>query len=149
MALVWTEPAPILTASGPLRCHSLRLRRGADLLLSIRDVCREKHIAAGVVLSAVGCISEGRVRDASGVTIREIREHCEIVSLNGTVSENRCHLHIALSKEDLSTLGGHLCPGCIINTTCELVIAELPATAIEKEFDEETGYDELIFVPRA
>ena len=140
---------PILTASGPLRCHSLRLRRGADLLLSIRDVCREKHIAAGVVLSAVGCISEGRVRDASGVTIREIREHCEIVSLNGTVSENRCHLHIALSKEDLSTLGGHLCPGCIINTTCELVIAELPATAIEKEFDEETGYDELIFVPRA
>ena len=140
---------PILTASGPLRCHSLRLRRGADLLLSIRDVCREKHIAAGVVLSAVGCISEGRVRDASGVTIREIRDHCEIVSLNGTVSENRCHLHIALSKEDLSTLGGHLCPGCIINTTCELVIAELPATAIEKEFDEETGYDELIFVPRA
>ena len=140
---------PILTASGPLRCHSLRLRRGADLLLSIRDVCREKHIAAGVVLSAVGCISEGRVRDASGVTIREIREHCEIVSLNGTVSENRCHLHIALSREDLSTIGGHLTPGCIINTTCELVIAELPGTAIEKEFDEETGYDELIFVPRA
>ena len=140
---------PILTASGPLRCHSLRLRRGADLLLSIRDVCREKHIAAGVVLSAVGCISEGCVRDASGVTIREIREHCEIVSLNGTVSENRCHLHIALSKEDLSTLGGHLCPGCIINTTCERVIAELPATAIEKEFDEETGYDELIFVEKA
>ena len=140
---------PILTASGPLRCHSLRLRRGADLLLSIRDVCREKHIAAGVVLSAVGCISEGRVRDASGVTIREIREHCEIVSLNGTVSETRCHLHIALSREDLSTLGGHLCPGCIINTTCELVIAEIPGTAIEKEFDEETGYDELIFVPRA
>ena len=140
---------PILTASGPLRCHSLRLRRGADLLLSIRDVCREKHIAAGVVLSAVGCFSEGRVRDASGVTIREIREHCEIVSLNGTVSENRCHLHIALSKEDLSTLGGHLCPGCIINTTCELVIAELPATAIEKEFDEETGYDDLIFVEKA
>ena len=140
---------PILTASSPLRCHSLRLRRGADLLLSIRDVCREKHIAAGVVLSAVGCISEGRVRDASGVTIRDIPEHCEIVSLNGTVSENRCHLHISLSKEDLSTLGGHLCPGCIINTTCELVIAELPATAIEKEFDEETGYDELIFVAKA
>jgi predicted DNA-binding protein with PD1-like motif len=117
-------------------------------MLSIRELCRQKHIAAGVVLSAVGCISEGRIRDASGVTVREITEHCEIVSLNGTVSENRCHLHIALSREDLSTVGGHLCPGCIINTTCELVIAELPDTAIEKEFDEETGYDELIFVPR-
>jgi len=136
---------PILTTEGPLRCHSIRLHRGDDLLLSIRELARQKHIAAGVVLSGVGCISRGRLRDASGITIREISEHCEIVSLNGTVSENRCHLHIALSKEDLSTLGGHLCPGCIINTTCELVIAELPGQRIETEFDPETGYDELIF----
>ena len=136
---------PIITGSGALRCHSLRLRRGADLMQSIKALCAEKKIAAGVVLSAVGCISRGRVRDASGVTIREISEHCEIVSLNGTVSEKRCHLHIALSREDLSTIGGHLCEGCIINTTCELVIAEIPGTVIEKEFDDETGYDELVF----
>lgn len=135
----------VITASGPLRCHSLRLHRGADLLGSVKALCTEKHISAGVVLSAVGCISAGRLRDASGVTIREIQEHCEIVSLNGTVSEARCHLHIALSKEDLTTIGGHLCEGCIINTTCELVIAELPGTAIEKEFDRETGYHELVF----
>ena len=136
---------PIITGAGPLRCHSLRLRRGADLMQSIKALCEEKKIAAGVVLSAVGCISEGRVRDASGVTIREISDHCEIVSLNGTVSEKRCHLHIALSREDLSTIGGHLCEGCIINTTCELVIAEIPGTVIKKEFDDETGYDELVF----
>lgn len=136
---------PMITGSGPIRCHSLRLRRGADLMQSIKALCGEKKIAAGVVLSAVGCISEGRVRDASGVTIREISDHCEIVSLNGTVSEKRCHLHIALSREDLSTIGGHLCEGCIINTTCELVIAEIPGTVIEKEFDDETGYDELVF----
>ena len=138
---------PIVTACAPLVCHSLRLRRGADLLESIKALCREKNIAAGVILSAVGCISKGRVRDAGGVRIRDISEHCEIVSLNGTVSEKRCHLHIALSREDLSTIGGHLCPGYIINTTCELVIAELPGTVIETEFDEETGYEELIFRP--
>ena len=136
---------PMITGTGPIRCHSLRLRRGADLMQSIKALCGEEKIAAGVVLSAVGCISEGRVRDASGVTIREISDHCEIVSLNGTVSEKRCHLHIALSREDLSTIGGHLCEGCIINTTCELVIAEIPGTVIEKEFDDETGYDELVF----
>ena len=136
---------PIVTASGNLKCHCVRLHRGDDLMLSIRELCREKHIAAGVVLSAVGCISEGRVRDASGVTIRDITGHCEIVSLDGTVSETRCHLHISLSKEDLSTIGGHLCPGCIINTTCELVIAELPGIRYGVEEDPETGYDELIF----
>ena len=136
---------PVLTASGNWKYHCVRLRRGDDLMLSIKELCREKDIAAGVVLSAVGCISTGRVRDASGVTIREVRDHCEIVSLNGTVSAQRCHLHIALSKEDLSTIGGHLCTGCIINTTCELVIAELPGIRYGVEEDLETGYDELIF----
>ena len=135
----------IVTGSGAMHCHCVRLRRGSDLMQCIKALCAEKHIAAGVVLSAVGCISTGRVRDASGVTIREISEDCEIVSLNGTVSEKRCHLHIALSREDLSTIGGHLCEGCIINTTCELVIAELPETRIDREFDDETGYEELIF----
>ena len=135
----------IVTGLGPMKCHSLRLRRGTDLMKAIRTLCVEKNIAARVVLSAVGCISRGRVRDASGVTIRDITGHCEIVSLNGTVSRQRCHLHIALSREDLSTIGGHLCEGCVINTTCELVIAEIPGTAIDVEFDDETGYDELVF----
>ena len=135
----------IISGSGPMVCHCIRLKRGEDLMESIKALCREKEIKAGVVLSGVGCILKGRIRDASGVNIREITEHCEIVSLNGTVSVQRCHIHIALSKEDLSTIGGHLCPGCIVNTTCELVIAELPGVSIEVEEDPETGYDELIF----
>ena len=79
------------------------------------------------------------------MTLRRIDEPCEIVSLNGTVSQARCHLHIALSKEDLSTVGGHLVEGCIINTTCELVVGILDGWCIDTEFDTQTGYDELIF----
>ena len=135
----------LITGRGEMVCHCIRLKRGEDLMESIRQVCREKNIRAGVILSGVGCILRGRVRDASGVNIREIAEHCEIVSLNGTVSAARCHIHIALSKEDLSTIGGHLCVGCIVNTTCELVIGELPAINYDVEADAETGYDELVF----
>ncbi len=135
----------LLSGQGQMRCYCIRLKRGEDLLNSIRAVCREREIRAGVILSGVGCILQGRVRDASGVTIREIGAHCEIVSLNGTVSAERCHIHIALSREDLSTIGGHLCEGCIINTTCELVIGELPGICFGVEEDPETGYDELIF----
>ena len=138
----------ITTTSGNMTVHSVRLHRGDDLLKSIKELAKEKDIKAGVVLSAVGCVLRARLRDASGVTIRDIEEHCEIVSLNGTVSSARCHLHLALSKEDLSTIGGHMSEGCIINTTCELVIAEIPEQQIEVEFDEETGYDELIFISR-
>ena len=135
----------LISGKGEMVYHCIRLKRGEDLLDSIKEICTKKNIKAGIVLSAVGCISSGKVRDASGVRIREIADHCEIVSLNGTVSAQRCHLHIALSREDLSTIGGHLCPGCIINTTCELVIAELPGVQIDVEEDPETGYDELIF----
>ena len=138
-----------ISGRGEMVCHCIRLKRGEDLLDSIKKRCKQKDIKAGVVLSGVGCISSGRVRDASGVRIREIAEHCEIVSLNGTVSAVRCHVHIALSKEDLTTIGGHLCSGCIVNTTCELVIGELPGVAYDEEADVETGYDELIFLQKA
>ena len=139
------NPELIRTAGGSMKFHCQRLHRGDDLLESIRLLCAEKEIGAGVVLSAVGCILRGRIRDASGVNIQSIDGHYEIVSLNGTVSRRRCHLHIALSGEDLRTLGGHLCTGCIINTTCELVIGELPGIVYDVEQDDETGYDELVF----
>ena len=128
-----------------MRTVCKRLRRGDDLMAEIKKLCKERGISAGVVLSAVGCVSRARLRDASGINIQEIDRHMEIVSLNGTVSAARCHLHIALSAEDLSTIGGHLVEGCIINTTCELVIGILDGISYGIEQDEETGYDEIVF----
>ena len=132
-----------------MKTYALRLRRGTDLLKAIEEFCAEKNIKAGVVLSGVGCVTKARVRDAGGVRIVDIDEPMEIVSLTGTVSEKRCHLHISFSKENLSVVGGHLTEGCIINTTCELVIGELVIgelanCAYDVEFDGETGYDELV-----
>jgi len=126
-----------------MKTHVFRLHRGDDLYLSIKKYCLDQGIAAGVILSGVGCVTQARMRDASGVNIQSLNEHLEIVSLNGTVSAQRCHLHIAFSKEDLSTVGGHLVDGCIINTTCEIAILEFADMVFTKEFDEATGYHEL------
>lgn len=122
-----------------------RLHRGDDLLLSIRTLCEREKIDAAVVLSAVGCVSRAALRDAGGVNLRSVDEPCEIVSLNGTASRTRCHLHLALSREDLSVIGGHMMPGCIVNTTCELVLGVLEHMRFDVEQDAQTGYDELIF----
>ena len=122
-----------------------RLRRGDDLLLELKKLAQEEKMELAVILSAVGCVTRARLRDASGVTVREINEPCEIVSVTGTVSNKRCHVHIALSKEDLSTVGGHLMEGCLINTTCELVLAAVEGWRCGVEQDEETGYDEIVF----
>lgn len=128
-----------------MRIICKRLHRGDDLLASIRTIAQTEKIDAGVVLSGVGCVSRARVRDASGVNVRELNRHFEIVSLNGTVSQTRCHLHIALSDESLATVGGHLLEGCIINTTCELIIGVLDGVRFDTEQDAQTGYDEIIF----
>ena len=126
-----------------MRTHCFRLHRGDDLRGAMEDYVRAHHIRAAVVLSAVGCVSRARLRDASGVNIRTLEEHLEIVSLMGTLSAARTHLHIALAREDLTVLGGHLMEGCIVNTTAEVVLLELDGVRFGAEWDGETGYDEL------
>ncbi len=131
-----------------MRTICKRLRRGDDLLGSIREIAEKEQLGLAVVRSGVGCVSRVRLRDASGVTVREVDEPCEIVSLQGTISAKRCHLHAAFSKEDLSTIGGHLVEGCTVNTTCELVLEELEDWCCDVEQDAETGYDEIVFMRR-
>lgn len=128
-----------------MRIVCKRLCRGDDLLGGIRALARAEGLRAAVVLSGVGCVSRARVRDAGGANVRPIDEPCEIVSLTGTVSAARTHLHIALAKGDLSTVGGHLCEGCVVNTTCELVLAELDGWEYGAEPDAATGYQEIVF----
>lgn len=124
--------------------HCFRLRRGDDLFESIRRYAEEHCIAAGVVLSAVGCVYRWEVRDAGGVNVRSGVEDVEIVSLMGTVSEHGCHLHVSFAREDLSAFGGHLRPGCLVNTTAEIVLQELEDFSFTREPDPATGYDELV-----
>ncbi len=95
----------------------------------------------------VGCLSHWRLRDASGVNMQEKTEPVEIVSATGTLSQDRLHLHLSLSRKDLSTIGGHLAEGCIVNTTAEIVLLELEDVAFGAAYDADTGYDEITIQP--
>lgn len=130
-----------------MRHHIFRLRRGADLYRSIRDYAVSHRLSAGYVACCVGCVSAARVRDAGGATVHALEEPLEIVSVTGTVSAVRCHIHIAFSREDLSTIGGHLMEGCTVNTTAEVVLCELDNYSFDAAFDNETGYEELLVLP--
>ena len=99
------------------------------------------------MVSGVGCVSRWRLRDATGVRVRSGDEDVEIVSLMGTVSEYGCHLHASFSREDLSAFGGHLLPGCTVNTTAEIVLAEIRSCVFTRRPDSETGYEELEIGP--
>lgn len=126
-----------------MKQHVFRLHRGCDLYESIQTYCQKHQIRAGYAAACVGCVSRASIRCADGITTHELEERLEIVSLTGTVSEKRCHLHISFAREDLSVIGGHLLSGCIVNTTAEIVLCELEGISFEKVFDPETGYNEL------
>ena len=123
-----------------------RLVDGQDLMSEIMRVIEENHIKAGIILSAVGSLKESNIRVP--VIDGEVKyinpKNLEIDTLHGTVSVNGVHLHISVSNVEGLVMGGHLKEGCIIRTTCELVIGILDDVEFNREADESTGFDELV-----
>lgn len=122
-----------------------RLKCGDDLLTKIEEIACNNNINTAIILSAVGSISKIKIRLAKAIKYLEVEENFEIVSLTGTVSCGKAHLHISLSDEIGNVIGGHLCSGTIINTTCELVLGILEEYESIRKFDDSTSYNEIEF----
>lgn len=122
---------------------AFRLQKGDDLRISIEKSCQ--NINTAVVLSAVGCLYQAKFRLAKALDYFEAKKDYEIVSLMGTISNGKAHIHISLADEKGNVVGGHLEEGCLINTTCEVVLGILEDYESIRKFDENTGYDEIEF----
>lgn len=125
--------------------YAFRLKRGDDIRISIEKYCLENGINTGIILSAVGCISHARIRLAKAVDIMDVKEDFEVLSLSGTISSYKAHLHIALGNDKGEAFGGHLLSGSVVNTTLEVVIGALEDYQSYRCFDDSTGYDEIVF----
>ena len=124
---------------------AFRLKKSDDLRKSIEEKCLQLHIDTAIVLSGVGCLYKTRIRLAKAIDYFEDTNDYEIVSLTGTISKGNAHIHISLSDDKGNCIGGHLEEGCLINTTGEIVLGILEEYNSTREYDENTGYDEIIF----
>lgn len=124
--------------------HAFRLTKGEDLKTSLQDYCRNHELSAATVLSLVGCVYKAKLRMAGGTVTKEWNEDLEIVSCTGTISSGKAHLHVVFSDVNGHCYGGHLQEGCIVNSTCEVVLAELESFQFHREYDESTGYNEIV-----
>jgi predicted DNA-binding protein with PD1-like motif len=124
--------------------HALRLKPGADLKSSLEALLREKNIRAAAVLACVGSLSRVALRFANKDEITLLDGKYEIVSLQATLSVNGCHLHMSVSDGAGKVVGGHVKEGCIVFTTAEVVIGEIPGIDFLREKDQATGYPELV-----
>ncbi len=121
-----------------------RLFKGDEIISEITKILKEKSINSGLI-SGIGAVTKAKIgyydQKTRQYMSKEFCEPMEILSLNGNVSlkdgEPFAHLHIILSKEDYTTIGGHLFEAVVF--AFEFEIIELHGIAYERGYDEDTG----------
>lgn len=122
----------------------LRLEPGDDLRGRLEALAREQGWPAAFVLSGIGSLSAVALRLADATEPRRWRAPVEVLSLSGSEGPDGAHLHATVADADGRVIGGHVCHGCEVRTTAELMLVHLDGHRFERRPDPRTGYDELV-----
>ena len=125
-----------------------RLVRCNDLREELLSFAAKHEMRSGVVLSLVGSLSTAVLRLAGGTEETEFQGPVEIVGATGTIAADGLHIHLAIADGKGTTYGGHLLPGCLVETTVEMVILDCSKQwRFDRAHDAATGYKELVATP--
>ena len=69
-----------------MQTHAVRLVPGDDLRLALRDFVQQQQIQAGVILSAIGSLTQANLRFAARSQTTTLPGPLELISLDGTLS---------------------------------------------------------------
>jgi uncharacterized protein len=130
-----------------LETVSLRLPPGADIRRELERLAKQENIGAGVILGAVGSLSQVCLRFTGQEKGEAIACKHEILTLSGLISSSGLHLHMSVANSQGECSGGHVAYGCVVFTTLELVIGLLSEVQFQRVLDEATGYPELQILP--
>ena len=126
---------------------TFRLKGGQLLKEEIENRVKDAGIKAGVLLSIVGGLENAVLRMAGSTPdqpdLKQWNKDLEIVSGTGTISDEGCHIHVALSDKEGNVIGGHLKDGCVVRYTAEIVIGIFDDIVYKRIHDDETGFKEL------
>lgn len=107
--------------------EALRLTPGDDLRGTLEAGAR-----TGFVVAGIGSLAHAQLRLAGDPGPTRFDGPLEILTLSGSLSDAAGRV-----------FGGHVCAGCEVLTTAELLVAPLPAGSLARGFDAATGYTEL------
>lgn len=127
-----------------MKTYAIRLHPGEDIKSALKAFTLENHIKAGAIVTVVGSLTQASLRYAGQSEAAFIKTDMEILALVGTLCPDGPHLHLTVADGEGKTLGGHVMDGCIIRTTAEIVISDIPGITFTRQRDSRTGYDELV-----
>ncbi len=122
---------------------ALRLEPGDDLRAALEALTRERAWPAAFVVAGIGSLRVSALRLADAAEPLWLREPVELLTLCGSLSPDGAHLHAIVADARGRVLGGHVCVGCEVRTTAELLIEVLDDQRFSREADARTGYAEL------
>ncbi len=137
------------TAKGTLaEVITIRLEPDSDVLKGIEEACRKYDLKNGVIISGLGSLRraeyfnplsfpDGRVAYGDPIIREEI---LELVSISGIVCHDEDgtispHVHVTLSRNDGSTVGGHLGYGSLVLATTDLVLGRIEQVDMCRRMD--------------
>lgn len=131
------------------RFFAMRLEPGEDVLDTLQAFVAANQLPAAAIVTVVGSLTHAMIRYAAqpGGHLRE--GLFEIVSMIGTVEATGGHVHISCSDHKGEMFGGHMLSGCLVRTTCEIVVLELIDLSFSRETCALSTWDELVVRRRA
>ncbi|GAP34767.1 PPC domain-containing DNA-binding protein [Piscinibacter sakaiensis] len=126
---------------------ALRLHPGDDLRLALEARARAEGWSAAFVVAGIGSLSQAALRLAGQPAALPWAGDLELLSLAGSLGPDSAHLHATVADATGAVRGGHVCAGCRVRTTLELLVALLPAQRFSRRHDPVTGYPELVVEP--
>ena len=104
-----------------MRTLALELSAGCDLRQSLEELGRVEN-ASGFVLGIVGNLSKATFQCPGSREPTVLSGNLEIITLNGTISPDKVHLHLSFSDGDCKVWGGHLELGTLVLKGADLLI---------------------------
>lgn len=126
-----------------MRIQPVRLAPRADLRAALEALLGEHGVGAAFVLQGIGSLGVAQLRLAGMAQPLALHADLEILTLAGSLAADGAHLHMTVADAQGRVTGGHVCPGCIVRTTAEVLVALLPGHQFTREDDAVTGCREL------
>jgi predicted DNA-binding protein with PD1-like motif len=123
----------------------VRLAYGELLLESIQEICKQRRIRDGVILTGFGSLTDIAVSGAVGASFpprkfyRRTRPRgVEILAMAGVIANYHVHCHLVLSDQNRA-FGGHLEQGCRVLSLAEIALMRVSGIKLARVVDATTG----------
>ncbi len=127
-----------------MRTLPLRLNPDDDLRGALETAAQIHGLSAAFVISGIGSLRVAALRLAGAPDATVLQGDLEILTFAGTLSADGAHLHMSVADAAGRVTGGHVLRGCVVRTTAEVLLADLPDWRFARAPDAATGYAELV-----